>query len=71
MYKPIDIDRQKLTFMGVPFPNLEMLNSVANAIGSNMYEGFEPTPKLIRLYLDCKTGKVKSTQFLTKLKELL
>ncbi|MDR0412406.1 MAG: hypothetical protein LBH61_01185 [Dysgonamonadaceae bacterium] len=71
MYKPIQIDREKLTMMGVPFPNLETLNSVSNAIGSNMYEGFEPTPKLIQLYLDYKTGKVKNTQLLIKLKELL
>lgn len=71
MYKTIDVDRTKLTLMGVAFPDLDTLNSVANAIGSNMYEGFEPTPKLIRLYLDCKTGKVKNTQFLAKLKELL
>jgi putative transcriptional regulator len=71
MYKPIDIDRQKLTLMGVSFPDLETLNSVANAIGSNMYEGFEPTPKLIRLYLDCKTGKVKNNQFLAQLKASL
>jgi putative transcriptional regulator len=71
MYKPIQIDRERLTMMGVSFPNLETLNSVSNAIGSNMYEGFEPTPKLIQLYLDHKTGKVKTPQLLIKLKELL
>jgi putative transcriptional regulator len=71
MYKPIEIDREKLTIMGVPFPDLEMLDSVSNAIGSNMYEGFEPTPKLIQLYLDYKTGKVKNAQFLTKFRESL
>jgi putative transcriptional regulator len=71
MYKPIEIDRNKLTLMGVPFPDLATLNSAANAIGSNMYEGFVPTAPLIRLYLDCKTGKVSNAQFLAKLKELV
>ena len=43
MYKPIQIDRENLTIMGVAFPDLETLNRTANAIGSNMFEGFEPT----------------------------
>jgi putative transcriptional regulator len=71
MYRPIDIDREKLTIMGVTFPDLDTLNSAAYAIGSNMYEGFEPTEKLIRLYLDAKTGKMDDAQFLTKLKAAL
>lgn len=43
MYKAIDIYRNKLTLMGISFPDLATFNSVANAIGSNMYEGFEST----------------------------
>lgn len=68
MYSPIEIDRKNLTIMGVRFPDLKTLDSAASAIGSNMFEGFEPTEKLIRLYLDYKTGKIKGTQFLTALK---
>jgi len=71
MYKPIQIDRNALTIMGVPFPDLATLNSTANAIGSNMFEGFEPTEKLIRLYLDYKTGKIGNTQLLVNLKEIV
>ena len=71
MYKPIQIDRTNLTMMGVSFPDLATLDSTANAIGSNMYEGFEPTEKIIRLYLDCKTGKIGNSQLLVNLKELL
>jgi putative transcriptional regulator len=41
MYKPIDIDRKNLTIMGVRFPDLKTLDSTANAIGSNMFGGFE------------------------------
>ena len=38
MYKPIQIDREKLTIMGVSFPDLATLDRTASAIGSNMYE---------------------------------
>ena len=71
MYKPIQIDRKNLTIMGVLFPDLTTLNRTANAIGSNMFEGFEPTEKIIRLYLDYKTGKIDNTQLLVNLKEIL
>jgi len=71
MYKPIPIDREKLTLMGVPFPDLATLDSTANAIGSNMYEGFEPTEKLVVLYLEHKTGKIGNAQLIARLKEIL
>jgi len=71
MYKPIQIDRTNLTMMGVSFPDLATLESTAHAFGSNMYEGFEPTEKIIRLYMDYKTGKIGNTQLLVNLKEIL
>lgn len=67
MYKAIDIDRENLTIMGVQFQDLKTLESTANAIGSNMFEGFEPTTELIQLYLDWKTNKISETEFLVKL----
>lgn len=67
MYKAIAIDREKLTLMGVQFQDLKTLESTANAIGSNMFEGFEPTTELIQLYLDWKTNKISETDFLVKL----
>ena len=57
-YKPIEIDRRNLTIMGVQFPDLDTLNSAANAIGSNMFEGFEPTPKSIELIRDYLSDKI-------------
>ena len=51
-YKPIEIDRENLTIMGVRFPDLETLNSTADAIGSNMFEGFEPTEKSVEIIRD-------------------
>ena len=71
MYKPIQVDRENLTIMGVSFPDLATLESTANAIGSNMFEGFAPTEKLIRLYLDHKTGKINNAQLIVRLKEVL
>jgi hypothetical protein len=67
MYKTIDIDRKNLTIMGVKFPDLKTLENTANAIGTNMFEGFEPTKELIQLYVDWKTGIISETNFLTKL----
>ncbi|GHU75392.1 hypothetical protein FACS189461_1580 [Spirochaetia bacterium] len=57
-YRPITVDRTHLTIMGVVFPDIETLDSTANALGSNMFEGFEPTEKLIQLYRDYRLGKV-------------
>jgi putative transcriptional regulator len=70
-YEPITIDRENLTLMGVPFPDEQTLNSAANAIGSNMFEGFEPTPQVIQFYLDWKTGKINDSDFLTRLQEIV
>jgi putative transcriptional regulator len=68
MYKPIHIDREKLTIMGVSFPDLETLLSVSNAIGSNMYEGFEPTPDRISLIRDYVLDKITFLQFVNIVK---
>jgi putative transcriptional regulator len=63
MYKPIPVDRENLTIMGVRFPDLDTLNSAACAIGSNMYEGFEPTESSIALIRDYITNKITFVQF--------
>jgi hypothetical protein len=47
MYKTIDIDRKKLTIMRVQFSDITTLENTANAIGTDMFEGFEPTKELI------------------------
>ena len=67
MYKTIDIDRENLTIMGVQFSNLKSLENTANAIGTNMFEGFEPTKELIQLYVDWKIGSVSEKDFVIKL----
>jgi len=67
MYKTIDIDRKNLTLMGVKFPDLKTLENTANAIGTNMFEGFEPTKELVQLYISWKTGIISESDLLKKL----
>lgn len=61
MFNTIDIDRQKLTIMGVQFSDLKTLESTANALGSNMFEGFKPTPEGIEIIRDYVVGKISLT----------
>ena len=58
MFKAIEVDRNNLTIMGVKFADLKTLESTANALGSNMFEGFKPTPKGIELTRDYVIGKI-------------
>ena len=58
MYSEIEIDRENLTLMGVKFPNLSALESTANAIGSNMFEGFEPSAKSVEIIRDFVLGNI-------------
>ena len=69
MFKTIEVDRNKLTIMGVRFSDLKTLESAANAIGSNMFEGFEPTQKGIEIIRDYVTGKISLTELIKFAKE--
>ncbi|MCH8534840.1 MAG: antitoxin VbhA family protein [Flavobacteriaceae bacterium] len=69
MYKIIKIDRKNLTLMGVKFSDLKTLENTANALGTNMFEGFEPTPKGISLIRDYVTGKLTFAEFIKLAKE--
>ena len=69
MYKPIFINRDKLTIMDVQFSDLKTLETTAAAIGSNMFEGFVPTPETIKLIRDYVTGKITLSDFITFVKE--
>ena len=62
MYTPIAIDRASLTIMDVPFPDLITMESTAQAIGSNMFEGFHPTKKGIEIIRDYCMGKLTFAQ---------
>ena len=64
MFNTIEIDRNNLTIMGVRFPNLKTLESTANAIGSNMFEGFKPTPKGVEIIRDYVIGKITLSELI-------
>ena len=61
-YAPIAVNRQALTIMGVTFPDLKTLEATAEAIGSNMFEGFTPTQRGIEIIRDYCVGTVTFSQ---------
>ena len=69
MFNPIEIDRSNLTIMGVKFSDLKSLGSTANALGSNMFEGYEPTPKGIEIIRDHVAGKITLPELVAFAKE--
>jgi len=69
MFNSIEIDRNNLTIMGVQFADLQTLESTANAIGSNMFEGFKPTPKGIEIIRDYVTGEISLSELVTLAKQ--
>ncbi len=69
MFNPIEIDRSNLTIMGVKFSDLKSLESTANALGSNMFEGYEPTPKGIEIIRDYVLGKITLPELVAFAKE--
>lgn len=69
MFRTIEIDRDKLTIMGVKFSDMKTLEIAANAIGSNMFEGFEPTQKGIEIIRDYVTGKISLSELVKFAKE--
>ena len=48
--------------MGVKFADLRTLESTASALGSNMFEGFKPTPNGIEIIRDYVTGIISLTE---------
>ena len=48
--------------MGIKFSDLNTLENTANALGSNMFEGFIPTPKGIEIIRDYVTGKISLSE---------
>jgi hypothetical protein len=62
MFNIIEIDRNNLTIMGIKFSDINTLENTANALGSNMFEGFKPTPKGIEIIRDYVTGKISLSE---------
>ena len=62
MFNTIEIDRNNLTIMGIKFSDLNTLENTANALGSNMFEGFAPIPKGIEIIRDYVLGKISLSE---------
>jgi hypothetical protein len=65
----IQTDRENLTIMGVPFPDLETLENVAHGIMANVYEGFAPNKRDIEIIRDCSLGKMSFEEMIRLNKE--
>jgi hypothetical protein len=57
-YTPIEIDRKNLTIMGVNFNSVNNFEATVNALGTVMFEGFDPTPKSIEIIRDYLSDKI-------------
>jgi putative transcriptional regulator len=70
-FNPVFINKENMTFCGVTFPDMETLNKTANAIGSNMFEGFEPTSKGVEIIRDYVMDKITISELIHIVKEKL
>ena len=68
-FKPIPINKENLTFCGVTFPDIDTLNKTVNAIGSNMFEGFEPTPSGVAIIRDFVMDKISISDLIRMVKD--
>ena len=68
-YIPIIIDRKSLTIMDVLFPDLETLEIAAEAIGTNMFEGYQPTRRGIEIIRDYCLGRISFMQLINVAKD--
>jgi hypothetical protein len=57
-YTPIKIDRENLTIMGVNFSSINNFEAAVNALGTVMFEGFDPTLKSIEIIRDYLSDKI-------------
>ena len=68
-YIPLIIDRQSLTIMDVLFPDIETLEIAAEAIGSNMFEGYQPTRRGVEIIRDYCLGRISFVQLINVAKD--
>jgi hypothetical protein len=57
-YTPIEIDRENHTIMGVNFSSVNNFEAAVNALGTVMFEGFDPTPRSIEIIRDYISDKI-------------
>jgi putative transcriptional regulator len=69
MYKPIKIDRENQTIMGVDFSEVDDFKATLSSLGSQMFEGYEPTPHTLTLMRDYMTHKIDINQLAEAIKK--
>jgi hypothetical protein len=68
-YSPIEVDRKNLTIMGVNFNSVNNFEAAVNALGTVMFEGFDPTPRSIAIIRDYLSEKITLGQLVELTKE--
>jgi hypothetical protein len=68
-YTPIEVDRKNLTIMGINFSNVNNFDAVVNALGTVMFEGFDPTPRSIEIIRDYLSDKITLGQLVQLTRE--
>ena len=68
-YNPIEIDRKNLSIMGVNFSSVNNFEAAVNAMGTVMFEGFDPTPKSIEIIRDYLSDKITLGQLVELTKD--
>jgi len=68
-YRPLEVNRKKFTIMGVNFNSVEDLDVAASAIGTAMFEGFDPTPRGIEIIRDYLSGAITTDRLISLTKE--
>ena len=68
-YSPIEIDRKNLTIMGVNFNSVDNFEAAVNALGTVMFEGFDPTPRSMVIIRDYLAEKITLGQLVELTKE--
>ena len=66
---PIGINKENLSFCDVRFPDIETLEKTANAIGSNMFEGFEPKQRSVEIIRDYILDRISLSELIHIVKE--
>jgi hypothetical protein len=68
-YRPVEIDRKKLTIMGVSFNSIKNFDAAVNALGTVMFEGFDPSPRSIEIIRDYLSGQITIDRLIRLTKE--
>jgi hypothetical protein len=68
-YIPIEVDRKNLAIMGVNFSSVNNFEAAVNALGTVMFEGFDPTPRSIEIIRDYLANNITLGQLIQLTKE--